>query len=89
MAQLGEHLVRNEGVVGSNPIVSTRYLKQLLYQKILQPENKIIQDAALDKKEYSFISLFLSFFCRRIFLSLILSFSSSVVISISSQRTCA
>lgn len=26
MAQLGEHLVRNEGVVGSNPIVSTRFL---------------------------------------------------------------
>jgi hypothetical protein len=24
VAQLGEHLVRNEGVVGSNPIISTR-----------------------------------------------------------------
>ena len=23
VAQLGEHLVRNEGVVGSNPIIST------------------------------------------------------------------
>ena len=27
VAQLGEHLVRNEGVVGSNPIVSTNACK--------------------------------------------------------------
>jgi hypothetical protein len=25
VAQLGEHLVRNEGVVGSNPIISTSF----------------------------------------------------------------
>ena len=28
VAQLGEHLVRNEGVVGSNPIISTIILGQ-------------------------------------------------------------
>jgi hypothetical protein len=27
VAQLGEHLVRNEGVVGSNPIISTTYTR--------------------------------------------------------------
>ncbi len=28
VAQLGEHLVRNEGVVGSNPIISTNFVGQ-------------------------------------------------------------
>ena len=27
VAQLGEHLVRNEGVGGSNPLISTRFFR--------------------------------------------------------------
>ena len=30
VAQLGEHLVRNEGVVGSNPIISTRLFLEIV-----------------------------------------------------------
>ena len=29
LAQLVEHLIRNEGVVGSNPIVGTIYLNEI------------------------------------------------------------
>ena len=38
VAQLGEHLVRNEGVVGSNPIISTIFLLGFLGQAQRNPK---------------------------------------------------
>ncbi len=37
VAQLGEHLVRNEGVVGSSPIISTIFLEIVLGGEVAVP----------------------------------------------------
>jgi hypothetical protein len=37
VAQLGEHLVRNEGVGGSNPLISTSYLETVLGGEVAVP----------------------------------------------------
>ena len=49
VAQLGEHLVRNEGVGGSSPLISTIFFRSLAAQKIGEREyqNEIVLDGVL------------------------------------------